>query len=69
MKTTLFNYNRHHETDGKFAVTKFVAVNKFEKCELDRSQFFALCAKFGLDGSLFAAPNGFSKWTDEKKIS
>ena len=57
-----------HELDGKFAVTKFHNVGKYEKADLDRSSFYAICEKLGVDGSLFSAPSNFAKWDTAKQV-
>ena len=58
-----------HETDGKFAITTFTAVKKFEKSASDRNAWLDVCDNYGVDGEIFAAPAGFAGWDYSAKAA
>ena len=59
---------KRKETDGKFAVTKFLRVKEFESAANDRTAFLDACDTIGEDGTLFSAPNGFAGFSFQKQL-
>lgn len=51
-----------HETDGKFAITKFAKVKQYETAANDRGAWLDICDAHNVDGSVYSAPAGFAKW-------